>query len=69
MESCSNCKFKVYESCRRYPPVLILRTEGMLRMQEVSSEWPKVRDMEWCGEFKPKLVPSMKRGGDPPTPG
>lgn len=52
MKCCKNCKYSqkyqtlTYLECRRYPPSLVYSTIRSI------SEWPKVEEYQWCGEFK-----------------
>jgi hypothetical protein len=54
MGNCENCVFweaitggyRIYEGyCHRYPPKICLNG-GIV--------WPKLPDVEWCGEFQKK---------------
>ena len=43
---CENCEFweKDTSECRRYPPTS-------------NEKWRKSKNIDWCGEFKPKKIP------------
>jgi hypothetical protein len=51
-DKCEKCMFYLTENdkdtygvCRRYPPELLDDAEGF------SSEYPPVKEVDWCGEF------------------
>ena len=61
-----------YGFCRRYAPKrvsvydmdkirslenMIGPTRGMGQMREISSQWPMVENIDWCGEYKATRPP------------
>lgn len=47
-KECGYCKFNFAHQCRRYPPQVVMNPT-----EYVVSEWPKIKDTEFCGEFQP----------------
>lgn len=47
--SCSWCRFRQGETCRRFPPVPVAdsETRGV-----IASFWPMVDGTDWCGEWQ-----------------
>lgn len=59
MTTCKSCRFagSWYEGradCRRYPPV------PTTTMANSYSEWPQVKNTDWCGEYE---LPSPPQTG------
>ena len=47
-----------YGICRRYPPRLVEEDDGF------SSEYPPIKEDDWCGEHEPQLGRRDKLDGD-----
>jgi hypothetical protein len=53
MKVCSDCKYFFDGWCRRFPP-------RPTRHDDIKESWPRVRPLDWRGEYKP--------AGDEPEP-
>jgi len=59
-ESCNNCVYERYQTCRRYPPVLTItqipRDGTNPPTTDTITQWPTVASYPggdaWCGEWK-----------------
>lgn len=58
---CKDCRFwsqycytkDETRDCKRFPPVIIPETEGILDIQKLKYEFPRTHPFDWCGEFQP----------------
>ncbi len=65
-EACTNCKFYNFTDATDY------NGECRLNPPRGFMDWPKVKDEDWCGQFKPvgatKNQPIVENGLHPDTP-
>ena len=54
-EVAQETKFNPYAKgkCKRYPPVLYIRADGIRR-----SDWPNVEETDYCGELSMRYQPN-----------